>query len=307
MSSIQVKRILYDYKLINQNNLESIGIYIKTNDDDIENAKALIIGPDDSVYEKGFYFFDITFPKNYPNSPPTVLFYTQSKKKDVRFNPNLYTNGKVCLSILGTWMGPSWTSCMNLSQVLLSIQSLLNDNPLQNEPGFETEVGEKAINYLNLIKYYNISIASLDMITNIPKGFEEFQEIINAKFKENLDFYNKFIEDNVENDNKLFKSSIYSMSEVYDLTSLKTKIETIKTMLNIESEDKDILINSNENNTNKKLRNKTINKIRKSPNEQAKLFSTGYTKVSENDGKSYKVIEVGGTKNKHTKRWILDK
>jgi ubiquitin-protein ligase len=253
MSSIKVKRILYDYKLINQNDLESIGIYIKTNDDDIENAKALIIGPDDSVYEKGFYFFDITFPKNYPNSPPTVLFYTQSKKKDVRFNPNLYTNGKVCLSILGTWMGPSWTSCMNLSQVLLSIQSLLNDNPLQNEPGFENEVGEKAINYLNLIKYYNISIASLDMITNIPKGFEEFQDIINAKFKENLQFYNKFIEDNIENDNKLFKSSIYSMSEVYDINSLKTKIETIKTMLNIESEDKDILINSNENNTiNKK-------------------------------------------------------
>jgi hypothetical protein len=26
----------------------------------------------------------------------------------VRFNPNLYINGKVCLSLLGTWSGPSW-------------------------------------------------------------------------------------------------------------------------------------------------------------------------------------------------------
>lgn len=26
----------------------------------------------------------------------------------VRFNPNLYDCGKVCLSLLGTWSGPSW-------------------------------------------------------------------------------------------------------------------------------------------------------------------------------------------------------
>lgn len=26
----------------------------------------------------------------------------------VRFNPNLYNCGKVCLSLLGTWSGPSW-------------------------------------------------------------------------------------------------------------------------------------------------------------------------------------------------------
>jgi Ubiquitin-conjugating enzyme len=27
----------------------------------------------------------------------------------VRFNPNLYNCGKVCLSLLGTWSGPSWS------------------------------------------------------------------------------------------------------------------------------------------------------------------------------------------------------
>ena len=26
----------------------------------------------------------------------------------VRFNPNLYNCGKVCLSLLGTWSGPGW-------------------------------------------------------------------------------------------------------------------------------------------------------------------------------------------------------
>lgn len=55
----------------------------------------------------------------------------------VRFNPNIYKNGKVCLSILGTWNGPSWSCAHTLSTVLLSIQSLLNDKPFHNEPGFE--------------------------------------------------------------------------------------------------------------------------------------------------------------------------
>ena len=32
----------------------------------------------------------------------------------VRFNPNLYNDGKVCLSILGTWAGPG-RACQMLS------------------------------------------------------------------------------------------------------------------------------------------------------------------------------------------------
>ncbi len=31
----------------------------------------------------------------------------------VRFNPNLYDDGKVCLSLLGTWHGPSWDPAMS--------------------------------------------------------------------------------------------------------------------------------------------------------------------------------------------------
>lgn len=55
----------------------------------------------------------------------------------VRFNPNLYSNGKVCLSILGTWSGPSWTSVQTMNSTLISIQSLMNYAPYHNEPGFE--------------------------------------------------------------------------------------------------------------------------------------------------------------------------
>jgi baculoviral IAP repeat-containing protein 6 len=61
----------------------------------------------------------------------------------VRFNPNLYNCGKVCLSLLGTWAGPGWDPVRStLLQVLVSIQSLIMvDDPYFNEPGFQGELG----------------------------------------------------------------------------------------------------------------------------------------------------------------------
>lgn len=63
----------------------------------------------------------------------------------VRFNPNLYANGKVCLSILGTWEGPSWSSALGLSSVLLSIQSLLSPTPYYNVSGAENAARPKLL------------------------------------------------------------------------------------------------------------------------------------------------------------------
>jgi len=67
----------------------------------------LIIGPADTPYANGCFLFDIFLPTNYPSAPPTVHFLTTGGGR-IRFNPNLYECGKVCLSLLGTWSGPSW-------------------------------------------------------------------------------------------------------------------------------------------------------------------------------------------------------
>lgn len=63
-------------------------------------------------------------------------------RQRVRFNPNLYTDGKVCLSILNTWHGrpeEKWNpQTSSLLPVLVAIQSLiLNAEPYFNEPGYE--------------------------------------------------------------------------------------------------------------------------------------------------------------------------
>ena len=36
-----------------------------------------------------------------------------------------------------TWSGPAWSPAQSLSSILISIQSLLNEKPYHNEPGFE--------------------------------------------------------------------------------------------------------------------------------------------------------------------------
>ena len=81
----------------------------------------------------------------------------------VRFNPNLYANGKVCLSILGTWSGPSWVPVNTLSSVLLSIQSLMNEKPYHNEPGFEAPNSIACQNYNDCIRHETIRVAVCEM------------------------------------------------------------------------------------------------------------------------------------------------
>jgi hypothetical protein len=70
-------------------------------------CKFLISGPVDTPYEGGFFLFDMSLPMDYPASSPAVTFLTTGGGA-VRFNPNLYNCGKVCLSLLGTWSGEAW-------------------------------------------------------------------------------------------------------------------------------------------------------------------------------------------------------
>ena len=61
----------------------------------------------------------------------------------VRFNPNLYANGKVCLSLLGTWSGEPWMPQKStLLQVLVSILAMIFvSKPYFNEPGYQSQEG----------------------------------------------------------------------------------------------------------------------------------------------------------------------
>lgn len=67
-----------------------------------DHRKIMIAGPEDTPYAGGLFEFDCFMPINYPHSPPLMHLRTTGCGS-VRFNPNLYNCGKVCLSLLGTW------------------------------------------------------------------------------------------------------------------------------------------------------------------------------------------------------------
>merc|ERR1719261_2151863 len=116
-------------------------IFVRVDESRPDVLKVLITGPDSTPYKNGCYEFDMFIPDSYPQKPRLVKFIT-TRGGTFRFNPNLYECGMVCLSLLGTWDGPSWDPNQStILQVLISIQSLIFvDNPYYNEPGYEHEM-----------------------------------------------------------------------------------------------------------------------------------------------------------------------
>lgn len=130
----RMKKILTDITILRTSLPQ--GIYVRFCSDRPDMMKAIIIGPEGTSYENGVFEFDIFCPANYPYEPPKFCLKTTGNGK-VNFNPNLYADGKVCLSLLGTWPGQPWDpSQSTLLQVLVSIQAMiLCEDPWYNEPG----------------------------------------------------------------------------------------------------------------------------------------------------------------------------
>ncbi|RYO76903.1 hypothetical protein DL766_006027 [Monosporascus sp. MC13-8B] len=114
------------------------GIFVRHGSSRLDMMKVLIVGPRGTPYEYGFFEFDLFCTMDYPNVPPMMRFITTNRGR-TRFNPNLYEDGKICLSLLGTWSGEQWNrEKSRILQLLVSIQSMiLCEQPWYNEPGRE--------------------------------------------------------------------------------------------------------------------------------------------------------------------------
>ncbi|KAG5278888.1 hypothetical protein AALO_G00103840 [Alosa alosa] len=160
------------------------GIMVKTFEDRMDLFSAQIKGPTRTPYEDGLFLFDIQLPNIYPAVPPLFRYLSQCSG---RLNPNLYDNGKVCVSLLGTWIGKGterWTSKSSLLQVLISIQGLILVNePYYNEAGFDSDRGLQE-GYENSRCYNEMALIKMvqSMTTLLQHPVEVFQQEIREHF-----------------------------------------------------------------------------------------------------------------------------
>ena len=223
ISKETISRLLKDVKHILKNPLTENGIYYIHDDIDMLKGYALIIGSSETPYFGGNYLFELNYPSDYPHSPPKVKYCTNNNK--IRFNPNLYTCGKVCISLLNTWSGEQWTSCQTISTVLLTLCSLLCVNPLLNEPGIG--IGHSDMKkYTSIIEYKNIDIAVLKMASMhasyYPNKFRHFHSIVKEEFSKNKGALLKILTEKVAENPKsdCIVTNLYNMRVIIDYPRL---------------------------------------------------------------------------------------
>lgn len=139
-STAFLKRIAKEHRILS-NSLPHREIYVRTYDSRLDLLRCLIIGPLDTPYEHAPFLIDLHLGPNFPREPPTAHFHSWTSGLG-RINPNLYEEGKICLSLLGTWPGKSetegWTEKATILQLLVSLQGLVFVKaPFYNEAGFE--------------------------------------------------------------------------------------------------------------------------------------------------------------------------
>jgi ubiquitin-conjugating enzyme E2 Z len=200
------RRLQKEIVALRDNSLKDTGIFYFNEHDSLNKGTAIMFGPKDTPYEYCPLEYSFTISDDYPFSPPKVLYKTNDGR--TRFHPNFYADGKVCLSILGTYSGPKWASSLNIRTVLLSIYSLMTNNPLTHEPCYETTQLSQ------------------------PKNQQYADYITHQMMKLFLEMYNnKYYEKYMEQDND-FKNTIMKNYELI-LNKLKIKCETHETLFTV--------------------------------------------------------------------------
>ncbi|XP_068631681.1 (E3-independent) E2 ubiquitin-conjugating enzyme [Battus philenor] len=154
------------------------GVWVRGFEDRIDLLSVMIAGPSRTPYEGGLFVFDVQLGGEYPRAPPLCHYHSYCSD---RLNPNLYEDGKVCVSLLGTWSGRGvevWGKDSSLLQVIVSLQGLiLNAEPYFNEAGYEkqkgTQQGKENSRMYNEMVLLKLVQSMTRMVLNPPEPFRE--------------------------------------------------------------------------------------------------------------------------------------
>lgn len=142
-----LKRLMTEYRQLNnksskQSTSEEEVMFVAgpITESDFFIWEALIAGPEDTPFEGGIFTATLTFPRDYPLSPPKMTF------KPPLLHPNVYTNGEVCISILhppgddpNQYESASerWSPVQSVEKILLSVISMLAEPNIESGANIE--------------------------------------------------------------------------------------------------------------------------------------------------------------------------
>jgi ubiquitin-protein ligase len=192
MNSDAVNIAMKEARSATKLSLETDGMLLRFDPNNIQTAYMCLVGPETTPYEHCFFLFKFTLANDHPLSPPSVVYLTNDGSS--RFNPNLYTNGFVCLSILGTWQGPSWEPS-TLECVGQTIRSMvLTATPLRCEPGYSSYDVAQLAPYSKFVEFHSLDFSLTQAIESPPEGFEEFKQPLIEYFIGHMAFYTSKLE-----------------------------------------------------------------------------------------------------------------
>uniref|UniRef100_A0A7N5JYM2 Ubiquitin conjugating enzyme E2 G2 n=1 Tax=Ailuropoda melanoleuca TaxID=9646 RepID=A0A7N5JYM2_AILME len=138
------------------------------NEENFFEWEALIMGPEDTCFEFGVFPAILSFPLDYPLSPPKMRFTCEM------FHPNIYPDGRVCISILHAPgddpMGyessaERWSPVQSVEKILLSVVSMLAGNGLRPPwPGGGSQAARGCISVLIQSSLYKSFLFVVDLL-----------------------------------------------------------------------------------------------------------------------------------------------
>jgi len=129
MAEIATKHLQQQFKRLQADPVEGFACELP-DAGNLFDWKIFVEGPKETFYEGGIFQLKMTFPTDYPYTPPELRFTSEF------WHPNVYEDGKVCISILhppgedemsGERPEERWLPTQTVATVLLSVISLLSD------------------------------------------------------------------------------------------------------------------------------------------------------------------------------------
>ncbi|GEQ70759.1 hypothetical protein JCM33374_g4438 [Metschnikowia sp. JCM 33374] len=125
MSHRFARRLLKEHKAFQNSSLPGVEMLPESNITQYYVAMTV----NNSLYTDQKFLLSIKIGNEYPVEPPSVQFLPQENYV-VPMHPHVYSNGHICLNVLGK----DWTPACGVESVVLSVQSMLSTNEVSERP-----------------------------------------------------------------------------------------------------------------------------------------------------------------------------